>query len=213
LLNYLEMHELTKVLEAAKKRSPKFEAMLAMMAYGGLRIGEARQIQLATVLRDGELLRMIHLPAIITKTKRSREVWIPDPLADILIRYLWVRTKSKVISDLLFPGPRGKPLGSSSIEKRLKTMTDPLLGRRITPHTLRHTFATILARSAPIRVVMEALGHTSLASTQIYLHVNKQDIKQASEVAFPRIDPPPKEPNYKLKNEVFKAFETAQIKL
>ena len=213
MVNYLELHELSRLLEAAKKRSVKFEAMLAMMAYGGLRVGECTMIPLATVYRDDQLLRMIHLPASITKFKKPRDVAIPDPLADILIRYLWVRTRSKVVSDLLFPGPRGKPLTLWAVEKRIKALADKVIGRRITPHSMRHTFGTILARSAPIRVVQEAMGHTSLAATQIYLHVNRQDIQDAVSVAFPKTDPPPKTPDYTLKNEVSKAFESAQAKL
>lgn len=207
MLNYLEFPELLKLLEVAKKSGTKIEAMIAWMAFTGTRISETLTLPLSAVLRDNQMLKMVHLPAAIAKGKRSRQLFIPDPLAEILVRYLWDRTRVKFNSELLFPGPGGRKLTSSAAQKSIRKLALEAIGRRITPHSLRHTFGTILARSAPIRVVQEALGHKSLASTQIYTHVNQLDLQKAVDGAFNAPLPKPAETYSPLKKAITEAFE------
>lgn len=208
MLNYLEYPELIQLLEAAKIRSPKFEAMLALMAYTGLRLNEALSLPLAHVLQDGKLRKQFYVLASSNKPKKSREAFIPAPLADILERYLFYRGRIKIPSDLLFPSPRGTKMSFTAVEKRVKNLGLKILGRRVTPHSLRHTFGTLLARTAPIRVVQEALGHLQLSSTQIYTHVTRQDIERAVGVAFDPTPPKPIEVASPLKKAVTEAFES-----
>jgi len=181
--------------------------MIAMMAYTGIRSMELLALRLDAVLRGDVILRSIELPAETTKTKKGRELYVPQPLRDILLNYLWERTKAKIDSPFLFYGPQGGPLTRSALEKAVTSMGKRVLDRRLYPHALRHTFGTLLARSAPIRVVQEALGHKSLSSTMIYTHVSRPDIQKAVDSCFD-LHPAPVETLDPVRKEaVDKAFQ------
>lgn len=218
MIDYLEFPDLIRLLQGAKKahvarhtaspkKSLRMEAMIGLMAYCGLRLHELLSLTLSMVLRQDVILRVIYLPAEITKYKHPREVFVPDPLHEILTRYLWMRLKMKIDSPLLFPSIKGTKLEPTTIRKALALISFRVLQRRVNPHALRHTFGTLLARSAPIRVVQEAMGHSQLSSTMIYTHVTRPDIQKAVGEAFntPPIVSEPAAPS--MKDFVQKAFE------
>ena len=94
----------------------------------------------------------------------------------------------KKLSDYLFLNHHGRPLSRTGAWKIIRHCVQ-LAGikRRITPHTLRHSFAThMLERGADLRAVQEMLGHRSLSTTQIYTHVAASRLKEIYEAAHPR---------------------------
>lgn len=189
MLNYLEYDQFLTLLAAAKKKSSKLEAIIAVMGYTGLRISETLSLPLTSVYKDDKISRMVYVESDRTKTKRSRDVVINDQLAEILERYLFHNLTNAATSKLLFPSPRGIRMTNRAIQIAIRKLGYQVLERHVTPHTLRHTFGTLLARRASIRVVQEALGHQSLTSTQIYTHVNREDLQRGVAAAFPSTPP------------------------
>ena len=153
-----------------------------LMLDAGLRVGEAVQLAVGDLLVDNKAVETLVLRAEITKTKQER------------ILPLTLRLKTAV-SDLFtiappygradylnyaFPGYNlQKHITVRTVEIFIADASHRSIGRAITPHTLRHTFATRLMQRANIRVVQKLLGHASIASTQIYTHPNQDDLANA----------------------------------
>ncbi|MFA4906635.1 MAG: tyrosine-type recombinase/integrase, partial [Candidatus Margulisiibacteriota bacterium] len=89
---------------------------------------------------------------------------------------------------ILFINLRGTPLTQRSVERMIVHYTKKAgIPKKVTPHTLRHTFAThLLAGGADLRTVQELLGHKNLSTTQIYTHITKERLKAVYDGAHPR---------------------------
>ncbi len=88
----------------------------------------------------------------------------------------------------LFPGARSAPLTRKAIWQILKkTALKAGIGRRISPHTLRHSFAThLLEHGADLRAIQEMLGHADIATTQLYTHMDRSRLKAVHRKFHPR---------------------------
>ncbi len=190
--NYLEFTEFMNLLTHAKALSEKITALIALMGYCGLRLAEATHLKVQDLSFAGVTLNTIQLSPAIAKKASAREIIIPDPLKPILASWITVLKIKHPEYVWLFPGHGDKPMTNRNAQIAIRRLGTQALNRHITPHTLRHTFATLLARSAPIRVVQQALGHKALSSTMIYTHVNRSDLEKGIAAAFPPT-PPPKE--------------------
>jgi site-specific recombinase XerD len=97
-------------------------------------------------------------------------------------------TPEEARSPFLFPNPRGNMLTRATVRSILKRLAaEAQIEDRVTPHVLRHTFAThLLAHGADLRAVQELLGHSSIATTEIYTQVNNQHLKDVYKRAHPR---------------------------
>jgi site-specific recombinase XerD len=159
-------------------------AALELLYGSGLRVGEVATLTLDRVdVRRGRVL-------VLGKGSKEREVPISEYAADALSAYLR-EGRSAMAPDgsrQLFFNRRSKPFSERDIRSMVERYGATLLpGRRVTPHTLRHSFAThLLEGGADIRAVQELLGHASVATTQRYTHVSRGRLFDAYERAHPR---------------------------
>jgi integrase/recombinase XerD len=160
VLSHAEVHEFLGLLPAAMTRG------LAWTMYEtGARLFEALALRPGDV--DGERLVLR-----ICRGKGDRERHVPLAAATLeRLRSLWRSHRSR---DWLFPGRRpGRPLTNDAVQKafgRVRAVSG--FPKRVTPHTLRHSYAThLLERGVNIRVVQQMLGHKNVRATLRYLHV------------------------------------------
>lgn len=138
-------------------------ALIMFLYATGVRISEALAVRRADI--EGEWLRVRH-----GKGEKERMVPIAEPARAMIERYLDATPFSR---DRIWLNVRGTPLSRISAYK----ITRKYLG--VSPHVLRHSYATaLILGGADLRVVQELLGHASLLTTQIYTHVQKNNLRQ-----------------------------------
>ncbi len=159
-------------------------ATLELLYGSGLRVGEVAGLTVQAVDLDrGRVL-------VLGKGSKEREVPMSDYAVEALIDYL--RDARPLMaaegSAALLFNLRKKPFSSRDIRRSMERYAERLLpGRRVSPHTLRHSFAThLLEGGADIRAVQELLGHASVATTQRYTHVSRARLFEAYERSHPR---------------------------
>ncbi len=181
-IEFLEEDELRRMLNATKDTGgligKRDRAILEMLFSTGLRVSELSQLQIKEVnLRRGEF-------SVKGKGSKHRVVFLSDDARDAIKNYLDAR---KDTSPYLFVShDRAKhrrdslPISPRSIQRAVERYaTAAGITKKITPHTLRHTFATDLLRNgADIRSVQAMLGHESITTTQIYTHVTDKQLKK-----------------------------------
>ena len=183
MIQPLTANEEQTILSHTEHLGPKRTAQLLFMLDGGLRVGELVRLRFQDVMFNNNILTGINLPAAITKTKTARYIPLTDRIRLSVASYITIikRTNPDILCDFennlwnldrTFPTTRG-------LQIFFKQYFWTTLGRPVTPHQLRHTFATKLLKLTDIRVVQEVLGHKSIRSTQIYTHVTKTDIDNA----------------------------------
>jgi site-specific recombinase XerD len=152
----------------------KYSAIIAFMAYGGLRVSEVLKLEKDKAANSREIV-------ISGKGDKQRVVNIIKPLKDRIDQYLvWRRKSSQKHSIYLFSsnrkGKRSRPLDRRAVWHMIRSLANESgIGKNIHPHTFRHSFATwLLESNADIRFVQEALGHSSIATTQIYTHISSE---------------------------------------
>jgi site-specific recombinase XerD len=154
----------------------------------GLRVSELAGLQLADVdLRRGEV-------RVIGKGNKERMGLLGRPAQEALSEYLaegrpLLRQRSREAdAGVLFLNARGGPLGVRGLRLRVDRLVRLTgLPEGVSPHTLRHSFAShLLEGGADLRVVQELLGHASLATTQVYTHVSPGRLRRAYAAAHPR---------------------------
>lgn len=160
----LSIHEVARFFKAIT--SLKYRTIL-MLAYGaGLRIGEAVQVRLSDIDRERNVIRVQQ-----GKGKKDRYTLLSPALLEILDRYCWAAQPE----DLLFTSRvKGRPIADSAVQRVcIQARTDSGIDKQISPHTLRHSFAThLLEAGTDLRVIQELLGHASPKTTARYTHVS-----------------------------------------
>jgi integrase/recombinase XerC len=157
-------------------------AILELMYGSGLRVSEVAGLTIERVDLDRGRV------TVIGKGDKEREVPLGDPAREAVEAWLDVRhVLERGTHDELFTNRRGRPIGPRDIRRLVGRYAATLSGRRVTPHTLRHSFAThLLEGGADIRAVQEMLGHASVATTQRYTHVSRSRLFEAYERSHPR---------------------------
>lgn len=156
---------------------------LVVLIFGcGLRISEALRLKNADVRGRPDVLR------ILGKGSKERIVPVLPAVYDAIEKYIAVRPFGNAPTDELFRSVRGLPMSSRMAEKVVEKLRHYLqLPDYVTPHALRHTFATaLLAGGADLRSLQELLGHASLSTTQLYTRVNMAEISNIYMHAHPR---------------------------
>lgn len=163
-------------------------AVLEVLYSSGLRVSELVGLDLGSIDREQRTARVLG--------KGSKERIVPLGLPALHAVDAWIRHGRPVLAaassaasgDALFLGVRGGRLGVRAVRDLVdRAAREAGVSRHITPHTLRHSAATHLVDGgADLRSVQELLGHSSLATTQIYTHVSAQRLRATLDQAHPR---------------------------
>lgn len=176
-----EMAELMAVPASSNAaQRPRDRALIELIYSSGLRRAEV------TSLNCGDIDYMSGTVRVFGKGSKERIVPVGNGALKCLRAYLEARRKED--SEPVFVGPSGKRLSDAGLVFILsRWVKASALKKRITPHVLRHSFAThLMNRGCDIRMVQEMLGHVSLQTTQIYTHVSLDRMKEVYKDAHPR---------------------------
>jgi integrase/recombinase XerC len=158
-------------------------AMLEVLYSTGMRVSELVGLNLEDI---DPIAEVVHVRG---KGRRERLAPLGSYALRALNRYLDARAAADVKDDeAVFLNRHGRRLAARSVRRKLaKYLAQVGLDPSVSPHTLRHSFAThMLERGADLRAVQELLGHRSLSTTQIYTHVTASRLKEIYESAHPR---------------------------
>jgi len=150
---------------------PCYRLLLMVIYSAGLRLREALGLR----GRDIDSARMV---ICIRQGKGKKDRYVP--LSPVLLELLREHWRREHLRDLLFPNPRdrSRPLNPTTIQKCVqRTVREAGLSKHITPRTLRHSYAThLIEQGTSTRVVQVLLGHSSVHTTEIYMHVTPNTI-------------------------------------
>jgi integrase/recombinase XerD len=183
VLSPAEVDRLIAVPRPDSFRGVRDAAMLELMYSAGLRVSEVIALSIGDLnLREGYV-------RCLGKGDKERLVPIGGAAETKLLRYLDERTSAKgAASDVLFLTRLGRGFTRRGLWKLVRQLTArAVIEKNITPHTLRHSFAThLLEGGADLRAVQEMLGHADISTTQIYTHVGHDRLKQVHARYHPR---------------------------
>lgn len=177
-----DMHDAIRAIDMNEPWIAARDWALVVLIFGcGLRISEALSLKNSDVMQKPESLR------IIGKGNKERIVPVLPAVNIALEKYLNINPYGNRANDPLFRSVRGLPMSARMAEKVIENLRHYLqLPDYVTPHALRHTFATaLLAGGADLRSLQELLGHASLSTTQLYTKVNMAEIMDAYNHAHP----------------------------
>jgi integrase/recombinase XerC/integrase/recombinase XerD len=160
-------------------------AMFELAYSCGLRADEIVRLDLGSLDFDGEQVR------VLGKGSKERLAPIGEPAQRALRRYLESGRHAlaeRAGESALFLSRTGRRLSTSDVRRRLqKWVTELAMAGRVSPHALRHSFAThLLEGGADLRAIQELLGHSSVSTTQVYTRVEPSRLRQQYERAHPR---------------------------
>ena len=166
----------------SSKVSLRNYAILLLLADAGCRVGEVVALEMTDILQASELVLALRIRSEIAKYGIERIIPMSKRLSGSLHQY--IRAFPTLLNEknfFLFPGARSlsSHLSVRQVEYLLRKLSHTCLGRVITPHALRHSFATRLIKTTPLPVVQELLGHKNLSSTQVYVHPTTKDLFDA----------------------------------
>jgi integrase/recombinase XerD len=186
----LTVVEVERLLGAPPPEALRDRALLELLYAAGLRISEALRLDLEDVSLDGAFVRVIgkgdreRLVPVGEVALEAIRAWLDGPRAQLVARY----HVAPIRGGPVFLGDRGGRLARQSawaIVRRAATGAG--LAAHVSPHTLRHSFAThLLEGGADLRIVQELLGHASISTTQLYTHVTGERIREVYARAHPR---------------------------
>jgi integrase/recombinase XerC len=187
----LDLEQVQKLLDApgdADLLSARDKAMLEVLYSSGIRVSELVELEMADLdLQEGVL-------RVKGKGRKDRLTPIGSQAIKAVQRYFEMRSTDPKLSSLtsgrVFLNKHGQSLSTRSVRRKLdKYLVEAGLDPGISPHTLRHSFAThLLNNGADLRSVQELLGHQSLSTTQIYTHLSTNRMKEVYDAAHPRAD-------------------------
>lgn len=184
LPKFLTVPETDRLLDAAahsKKFAPRDKALFELMYSSGLRRSEVTGLKIKDVDFFNGIVK------VLGKGNKERLVPVTDAALAALKDYLACRP-NPAPQDALFLNAQGKPLTGGGLAYIFKnTAISAHLARKVTPHSLRHSFAThLLNNGCDLRSLQEMLGHQSLAATQVYTHVSLEKLKSVYRHAHPK---------------------------
>lgn len=185
--NFLQYDELEKIInsiELTDEFNIRNRLIIELLYATGLRVSELSNLKIADFNFKTKEIR------VIGKGSKERIVFFGEYANEVLLLYLKeARPKlSKQPNEYLLLNKNGTKLSTRGIELVIEKVIKELsIKQHISPHTLRHTFATdLLNNGADLKSVQELLGHSSLSTTQIYTHLTNERLRSVYLQAFPR---------------------------
>ncbi len=165
-----------EINEILKDGLNDFEAAIIELLYSaGIRVSELVDLELKNVDLNQKMIK------VFGKGSKERIVPINLKCIRVLKKYLLTRELTALKFDskpYLFLNNKGKKITRQSVYKLIRRQGE-LINKKISPHTLRHSFAThLLENGADLRVVQELLGHSSIVTTQLYTHISKKTLRE-----------------------------------
>ena len=188
LPKFLDVDEAFRLMEIPEGEdfgARRDRAILELFYSSGLRIGELTTLRFAAIDLPQALVR------VRGKGNKERIVPFGAKAALAIEKYLELRSSVRVQAgheDVVFLGVQGKPVSPSVVAKMLQKYASKLgLPKKVTPHMLRHSFAThLMNNGADLRGIQELLGHASLSTTQKYTHVSLDKLMEVYDKAHPK---------------------------
>lgn len=177
-LNYTEIEELLASIDTKTDEGLERRLLIEMFYSTGCRVGEMVNVKISDIDFYNKTIK------VMGKGSKERIVYYGDYASKYLEDYL----KNKDRKEYLFTNKRGEKLTIEEVEYIVRDIMKHIsIKTHVTPHTLRHTFAThLLNNGADIRTVQELLGHANLSTTGIYTHVSSDRLKDVYFKTFKR---------------------------
>ncbi len=181
-----EINELISAIDLSKPEGERNRAILETLYGCGLRVSELVNLKLSDLFFDEDF--------IMVMGKGSKQRFVP--ISDVNKKYINIYQNQvrvhlsiqKEHEDFLFLNRRGKQLTRAMIFTIIKRLAEQIgLKKNISPHTFRHSFAThLLENGADLRAIQQMLGHESITTTEVYMHVNRKHLTEVLERYHPR---------------------------
>ncbi len=192
LPRFLYQHEVSALLEAPDSRTLlgfRDRTLLELIYASGLRVSELTNLRLCFLQLDERLIK------VQGKGKKERIIPVGTVASGLIKEYLEKirpvlaeKNKDNQVYDELFLNKWGSPLSDRGVRYIFRKYIQQVSHKEgISPHSLRHSFAThLLEGGADLRVVQEMLGHVSISTTQVYTHITRERLSEIYHSAFPR---------------------------
>lgn len=185
-LDVAEINRLLSIPDTKTLLGGRDRSMLEMLYSTGMRVSELVALNVDDIDLGASTIR------IRGKGKKQRMVPVGPGAVKALINYLDLRRADSKTgtfdTEAMFINKHGQRLSTRSVRRKLdKYLLEAGLAMSISPHTLRHSFATHMLRNgADLRVLQELLGHQTLSTTQVYTHLTSKEVKESYDEAHPR---------------------------
>lgn len=178
VLSLEEVNRMMQAIDLSSNEGHRNRAMMEMLYGSGLRVSELVNLRLSRMYLDEHYL--------LIEGKGSKQRLVPvSPVAEEWFGY-WMQERSTwpvkpEARDLAFINRYGRPLTRAMVFTIVRRLCEEAgITKTVSPHTLRHSFAThLLQNGADLRVIQQLLGHEDLATTEIYTHLDVADLRQA----------------------------------
>lgn len=185
-IKYLTEQETEKVLSSFWEGDPFYTRNKTMVIFAlntGLRVSELTGLNVGDVV-NGRIRKELKVRKEVAKGKRERIIPLNEKAREAIKDLLDFNEEKRYPRDQddpLFVSKRRRRISSRQVENIIKHLRkDSEIDVDITPHTLRHTFATrVYNRTGNLRIVQTLLGHSSIKTTEIYTHVRREDLEKA----------------------------------
>jgi len=181
-----EINDLIEAIDLSKAEGERNRAILETLYGCGLRVSELVQLRISDLFFEEDFIK------VTGKGNKQRFV----PISSINKKYISIykneiRVHMKIAKgaeDFVFLNRRGKPLTRAMIFTIIRQLSEKIgLDKKISPHTFRHSFATHLLRNgADLRAIQQMLGHESITTTEVYVHLNRDDLAKTLAEFHPR---------------------------
>ena len=181
-----EINAIIAAIDLSKPEGERNKAMLEILYSCGLRVSEMIGLQISDLFFEEGFIR------VIGKGNKQRFVPINRYMIRLIINYKdLIRNKINVqqgFEDTLFLNRRGSKISRNMVFMILRDLVEQAgIKKTVSPHTLRHSFAThLLENGADLRAIQQMLGHESITTTEIYMHLDRSHLKQVVEKYHPR---------------------------